>query len=376
MSIPISTRSFQESPTDRPTRLHHFFFLGSVVLAALLLAGCDGPSSASPSPEQPGRPVRVVEARAFEGTETLRLPAALRASQRAHLAFLQPGYLAERMVQRGQTVAAGEVLAILHNPALQPGVAAAEASVNEARSRLMQLERDTARLEELVMRNLTSQDALDQTRASRDVARAALEQAEARRDEARNQLLDANLRAPFAGQIVEVMLEPGDFAASGQPVMLINSNERLEVELQLPGRVANRLQIGQTIDIMRFDDGALVDAQIVEIGGAQPGLTAPVIARLNEADSSDWRPGDAVYAELKLPSVDALSVPLTSIVNPGTRSSKIFRVRDQVAEEVIVETGRTLRGWVQTSGDLQVGDQIIVAGQAQLLDGEPVRIID
>jgi len=372
----MSTRHFQDSSTDWMSNLFRFFLLGSILLAALLLVGCYKPSSASPSPEQPGRPVRVVEAKTFEGTETLRLPAALRASQRAHLAFLQPGYLAERMVQRGQTVAAGEVLAILHNPALQPGVAAAEASVTEARSRLIQLERDTARLEELVSRNLTSQDALDQTRASRDVARAALEQAEARRDEARNQLLDANLRAPFAGQIVEVMLEPGDFAASGQPVMLINSNERLEVELQLPGRVANRLQIGQTIDIMRFDDGALVDAQIVEIGGAQPGLTAPVIARLNEADSSDWRPGDAVYAELKLPSVDALSVPLTSIVNPGTRSSKIFRVRDQVAEEVIVETGRTLRGWVQTSGDLQVGDQIIVAGQAQLLDGEPVRIID
>ncbi|MEE4638349.1 MAG: efflux RND transporter periplasmic adaptor subunit [Wenzhouxiangella sp.] len=372
----MSTDKLSDRLTDCPAGLLRFFSIVSVVLALLLMIGCDKQSSASASPEQPGRPVRVVEARAFDGTETLRLPAALRASQRAHLAFLQPGYLAERKVQRGQAVAAGEVLATLHNPALQPGVAAAEASVNEALSRLVQLERDTARLEELVTRNLASQDELDQTRASRDGAQASLEQAEARRDEARNQLLDASLRAPFAGRIVEVMLEPGDFAASGQPVMLINSSEQLEMELQLPGRVANRLQIGQAIDIMRFDDGALAGAQIIEIGGAQPGQTAAVIARLNAADLSKWQPGDAVYAELNLPGVDALSVPLTSIVNPGTRSSKIFRVSDQIAEEVVVETGRTLRGWVQVSGDLEAGDQIIVAGQAQLLHGEPVRIID
>jgi multidrug efflux system membrane fusion protein len=356
--------------------LLRFYFTGLALLAALTITGCDKPPSADASPEQPGRPVRVIEAQTFDGTETLRLPAALRASRRAQLAFLQPGYLAERVVQRGQAVAAGEVLATLHNPALQPGVAAAEASVNEARSRLTQLERDVARLDELVSRNLASQDELDQTRASRDVARAALEQAEARRDEARNQLLDASLRAPFAGRIVEVMLEPGDFAAAGQPVMLINSSEQLEMELQVPGRVASRLAIGQAIDVLRFNDGATAKATVTEVGGAQPGQTAAAIAGLNGADLSGWGPGDAVYAELELRGDDALSVPLTSIVNPGTRSSKIFRVRDQAAEEVIVETGRTLRGWVQVSGDLQAGDQIIVAGQAQLLDGEPVRVID
>ena len=372
----MSHQNVFRSVTDRSASLLRFCFSALALAACWMMTGCDDHVSASASPEQPGRPVRVVEAQAIGGNEALRLPAALRASRRAQLAFLQPGYLAERKVQRGQTVAAGQVLAILHNPALQPGVAAAEASVNEARSRLMQLERDTARLEELVTRNLASQDELDQTRASRDVAMAALEQAKARRDEARNQLLDASLRAPFAGQIVEVMLEPGDFAAAGQPVMLINSSEQLEIELQLPGRVAGRIRTGQSFEVMRFDDGALIGATIAEIGTAQPGQTAPVIARLDGAALEGWRSGDAVYAELELSGDGALSVPLTSIVNPGTRSSKIFRVHDQIAEEVIVETGRTLRGWVQVSGDLQAGDQIIVAGQSQLLDGEPVRIID
>jgi len=371
----IFNRSRFDPFIDRSTSLLRICQL-AFAAGVLMLIGCNGEPAASPSPEQNGRPVRVIEAKALSGIETFRFPAALRASQRAHLAFLQPGYLAERTVERGQDVAVGEVLATLHNPALQPGVAAAEAAVNEARSRLTQLEKDTARLEELVTRNLASQDQLDQTRASRDGAQAALEQANARLDEARNQLLDASLRAPFAGRIVEVMLEPGDFAAAGQPVMMIHSGNQLEIELQLPGRVAARLEPGQSLDVMRFDDGALIGATVTEIGAAQPGQTATVIARLKPDESLAWRPGDAVYAELDLPGVEALSVPLSSIVNPGTRMSKIFRVRDQTAEEVLVETGRTLRGWVQVNGSLEAGDPIVVAGQAQLLDGEPVRVID
>jgi multidrug efflux system membrane fusion protein len=361
---------------DRPASLLRVAIASLSLVALPILSGCETQAPASESPEQNGRPVRVVDAQALDTTETIRLPASLRASQRAQLAFLQPGYLAERGVKRGQQVDAGEVLAILHNPSLQPGVAAAEAAVNEARSRLAQLERDTERLVELVKQNLASQDALDQIRASRDVARAALEQAEARREEARNQLLDASLRAPFAGRVVDLLLEPGDFVAAGEPVMHINGTDLFEIELQLPGRLADRLEYGQVIQILRVSDGATSTATVAEVGTAQPGQTAPVVARLTPRPDENWRPADAVYAELDLVGAEVLSVPLTSIVNPGTRSSKLFRVRNQTAEEIIVETGRTVRGWAQVSGDLQPGDQIIVAGQAQLLDGEPVRIID
>jgi len=361
---------------DRPTSLMLFCIANAGLLALLTLAGCGNGKPVEESPEQPGRPVRVVEAQTLNTAETLRVPAALRASQRARLAFLQAGYLADRLVERGQLVRTGEVLATLHNPALQPGVAAAEAQLNEARSRLAQLERDTERLSELVERDLISDDELEQTRASRDVARASLKQSRARLDQARNQLLDASLRAPFDGHIVELMLEPGDFAAPGQPILSIHGTGSLEIELQLPGRYAGNLARGEVIHVVRVNDGRSISAELAEIGRAEPGRAASVIARLDETLVGEWRAGDAVYAELEMEGVEILSVPLTSIVSPGTRSSRLFRVREQKAEMITVETGRTVRGWVQITGPLEPGDQIIIAGQAQLLDGDTVRIID
>lgn len=380
MNVKNQRPFFLQSAIDRSASLLQYCFAAAVLFGLLILTGCGNDEPVANSISEPGRPVRVVEARTMDTAETLRLPGAIRAVDRAHLAFLQPGYLAERRVQRGQQVSAGDVLATLHNPALQPGVAAAEASVNEARSRLEQLERDTERLTELVERNLASDDELEQTRANRDVARATLNQAEARRDEARNQLLDASLRAPFDGRIVELHLEPGDFAAAGQAVVTINGNNGLEVELQLPGRHAAALTNGQALELARVTDGRSTTAEVIEIGRAQPGQTAAVIAHLDTNIANDWQAGDAVYAELQLQGAEALSVPLSSIVNPGTRYSRVFRVRGDGsgnrAELIAIETGRTVRGWAQVAGALEAGDQVVVAGQAQLLDGEPVRIID
>src|SRR6056297_744594 len=104
--------------TDRPTGASNFSLALFSLAALLVLSGCQDHAPAAESREQQGRPVRVTEAQALDTTETIRLPASLRASQRAQLAFLQPGYLAERHVERGQQVDAGEVLATLHNPAL------------------------------------------------------------------------------------------------------------------------------------------------------------------------------------------------------------------------------------------------------------------
>lgn len=376
MNTKTSPLFFLKPRMNRSASLLQFCVALASLPIILALTACDTAEPVAQSTSEPGRPVRVAEVRPLSTAETLRVPGALRAVERAHLAFLQPGYLAERRVERGQAVISGQVLAILHNPALQPGVAAAEASVNEARSRLEQLERDTERLTELVQRNLASDDELEQTRANRDVARATLNQAEARRDEARNQLLDASLRAPFDGRIVELHLEPGDFAGAGQAVLTINGNNGLEVELQLPGWHAAALAIDQAVDILRVNDGRSATARIHEIGQAQPGQTAAVIGRLNDESNADWQAGDAVYIELELQGSEVLSVPLSAIINPGTQYSRVFRVRDNRAELVPIETGRTLRGWAQVSGPLSTNDRIVIAGQAQLLDGEPVRIIE
>lgn len=394
---------------DRPTssqeaepgtaRASSFRALPVVVVAAAVLggailsAGCrpgDAPGEAvEPSP----RPVRVTEAVALDSTSTLRMPGALRARQRAELAFLHAGYLAERRVGLGDRVAAGDVLAVLHNPALQPGVASAAARVDEARTRLAQLEVDTRRQAALVERNLISDDQLDQTRTRRDAARAALEQAEAELAEARSQLAEASLRAPFAGTIARFMVEPGDFVAAGRRVMALlaaggngaalgDDAAVLETEIRLPPEIA--IDSIASVRLVRQHDGVSVPAFVAQAGEAGPGRPRPVIVRIAPdapagrvpGETIRWRSGDAVHVEFEVERPAFVGVPLAALIDPGTGVARVFRVVDSRAEQVAVASGRLQGDRVGVIGDIRPGDRIVVAGQAHLLGGEAVRVIE
>src|SRR6056297_2061212 len=362
---------------DRPAslrRLRATVMMLLTLLAALIVAACE------PTAEQPTihsaseRPVRVVEARRNGVGERVRLPGALRATQRAELAFLNDGTLQQRQVQLGQGVAQGVQLATLYNPALQPGFAAALADVREANTRLEQLETDTERQSALVERNLISEDDLEQTRTRRDATRALLEQAEARLDQARAQLDDAALRAPFDGRVARFHAEPGDFVRAGQPVMML-TGEALEVEVQLRPATAARMTVDDQAEILLKESGVRLSGHIRELGRGAPGAPVPVVIAIDPADSSAARQGAPVYAILELPAQSAASVPLAAVIDPGTGYGRVFRVAEGRAEQVSVQLGRLAEGWVEVFGPVTAGDRIVVAGQSNLLDGEPVRIV-
>jgi len=343
-------------------------------LATTLLTACapdTGPTVVQ-SPSE--RPVRVAEARSNGVSERIRLPGALRATQRADLAFLNDGTLQQRQVQLGEWIAQGAPLATLYNPALQPGLAAALADVREARTRLEQLETDTRRQSALVERDLISEDDLEQTRTRRDAAQASLEQAEARLDQARAQLDDAALRAPFSGRVSRFHAEPGDFVRAGQPVMML-IGEALEIEVQLRPATAVRLAVDAPAEILLQPSGDRLAGRIREIGRGSPGAPVPAVVALDPVDDPRVQAGAPAYAMFELAGTSVASVPLAAVIDPGTGYGRIFRAVDGRAEEVSVQLGRLAGGWVEVFGPVAAGDRIVVAGQSNLLDDEPVRIV-
>lgn len=361
---------------DRPassTALRTVVALAALLVAACI-AACQPASEPEPAHAASARPVRIAEARSNDAVERIRLPGALRARQRAELAFLNDGTLQQRQVRLGQQVQQGAQLATLYNPALQPGFAAALADMREARTRLDQLETDTRRQTTLVERDLISEDDLEQTRTRRDAARASLAQAEARLDQARAQLDDAALRAPFDGRVTRFHAEPGDFVRAGQPVMML-ADDALEVELRLRPATAARLDVDDPVVVLVQDEGERLTGRVREMGRAAPGAPVPVVVEIDPADAAMTQPGAAVYAVFELPARSVPAVPLAAVIDPGTGYGRIYRVVEDRAEEVSVQLGRLHEGWVDIYGPVSPGDRIVVAGQSNLLDGEPVRVV-
>jgi RND family efflux transporter MFP subunit len=343
-------------------------------LTSLWLAGCEpaaGTGDAAPGERR--TPVRVAEVRIADAQRELRLPGAVRATRRTEPAFLQAGYLAERYVARGARVTAGQRLAALQNPALAPAVAGAEARVRELDERLVNLEAEYQRARELHARGLASAERLDRALAERNAARESRAQAQAQVEEAREQLADAVLRAPFDAQVSEVLAEPGDFVAAGQPVLVLAGSDALEIELHLPEGLAPGLRPGDAVDVRAVGSGLRTTGRLREIGVARPGQPAAAIVALE--DAAAWEPGAAVHVDLLQQSSSALLVPLAAIVDPGTGQARVFRVVDGRAVLTPVRVGRLAGSAVEVGGALAAGELVVVAGHHQLLDGEAVRIL-
>lgn len=351
----------------------------SLLLISFMLTGCGADSQPENPDTADGLPVRVTEVREQAPPARLRLPGETRAVERMQPAFLHAGYLAERLVARGDSVRAGDTLAILHNPALAPAVAAGEARVRELDARLQQAEKELARIGDLHRRDVASEDDLDRARAQRDAAAETRQQAEAELDNARRQFADANLRAPADGIVAELLAEPGDFVAAGQPILTLQSNGVLEVAVLLPERAASRLKPGDPAEAVAWQSGTTVHGSLREIGQAAGGKPAPAVIELNPGSTNGWLPGQAVHVHLEWPEPESLLVPLGALGDPGTGQARVFRVHGDHAEAMPVDTGRLHDGWVAVQvsgpGELEPGDQVVTAGQARLLDGEKVRVL-
>ncbi len=365
--------------TDRPASLLDSVRRGGALLALLaVLAGTaacsDGTAERAPAPEA-GQPVRVAAVSDGKPPVRLRLPGVTRAVERADLAFLHSGQLAERLVRRGERVDAGQALAILHNPTLMPGVSGAEARVRELDEQFERLERETERLTNLHERGLVSTDELDRVRARRNATGQARSQAQAALEEAREQLAEATIRAPFAGRVAALPVEPGQFVSPGQTVVSISAPEELEVAVDLSARQARALAEGDTAAIRRLEGGERLTGEIREIGLSSPGQPATAVLDLSGAEWPQWAPGQAVHVELSWTNGDQLSVPLDALIDTGDGLPHVFRVRDDHAELVSITPGELDGGRVRVAGDLEPGDEVVVAGHGQLLDGEPVRVL-
>ncbi len=366
--------------TDRSTsspagRCHRPPALAALSALMLLAVACTGQPDAEYPSAANGQPVRIAPVDHEHAPSRVRLPGVVRSIERAELAFMHSGHLAERLVRRGEPVAAGQALAILHNPALMPGVAAADARRRELDEQIEHYERETRRLENLHQRGLIATAELDRTRAQRNAARQAREQVQASLDEAREQLAEATLRAPFSGQVVSLPVEVGQFVRPGQTIVSISAPDRLEVALHLSTRQATGVQIGDEALLISLAGGPRLAGTIREIGLTAPGQLAETIINLPASAWPEWRPGQAVHVELAHSGEARLRLPVDALLDKGSGQPYVFRLRGDQAERVEVHPGELTGRWLRVDAELQADDQVIVAGHGQLLDGDRVRVL-
>jgi len=248
-----------------------------VAAAALLLAGL-GPAAAAPPPPAP-----------FD------VPAELLALRDVRVPAEVAGRVVRRPEDETKSVAKDEVVVALDDVFLAALARAARANADRAQARRDWAQLEFERVGTLLEKGSVNQAEFDQAQLTLREAAASLVAAEATADEAQRRLERAQIRAPFAGKLVRVYPETGEYLQVGATAFRIVDDTGLRVVAYVSAEIVARLEPGQEVSVRaeRADEQLPpFTAKIFSIGPAAEGAarTFRVEARAPRPPGR-WRPG-------------------------------------------------------------------------------------
>ena len=296
------------------------------------------------------------------------------------------GVVTQVNVRIGDVVEEGAIIARLDTERLEIEVqqAQAESAITEAgivvaQTRLDRAETALRRTESLAASSTASQAQLDDRAGSYAEAMASLQQARARRltsqtalKRAEYNLNNADIRAPFAGVVLDVPTEVGQFIQTGNVVARILDVSTLEVEANVPSRYIQALQ--KDVPVMARTDGG--DTLTLALRAVLPTeftstRTRPVRFDLN-GDVGLAAAGQSVTLDLPVSAPrEMLVVPKDALVqaNGGWR---VFVNDEGKASPRTVSIGAAIGGGFAVLSGLAPGDEVVVRGNERLRPGQSI----
>lgn len=270
------------------------------------------------------------------------------------------GRISSVAVEEGDWVEKGQVLAELENGREAIQLRKAELSLDD---KVRLLERNRSMLEEELI-----------SRQEFDDVESAWRLAAAERDLARIALTETRIRAPFAGQITDRMVVPGQQVAALAPVFTLGDFSPLRIRVHLPENVARKVEPGQRVLISPEALEETCEATVERISPVVDPVTSTVrLTLLMNDDSEGVRVGG--FAKVRITTDrhhDALAIPKRALVEEGALRS-VFIAEADTVRKVEVRTGLYDETHVEVLEGLESGDHIVTMGQGGLRTGSVIK---
>lgn len=313
---------------------------------------------------------------------TLTADGTISAKDTANVSAKVNGVAIERiLVEEGDRVKAGQVLAVFDTDAMEQQVLQAEADVAEAEATLANASADAARVLPLLDIDAISKQEADRYRTSELRARASLQASKARLSNQRLSLENAKVVAPVSGVISDKRVEVG-MVAGGEPLFTIIKDGVLEWRADIDPKLIGDVTIGTPVKVSLPRDQSVM-GQVSRIAPtADNNRQITIYASL--AANPAVRAGMYQTGEFMLGSASMQTVPNSAIVsNDGydyvmlvtdvkTQNERTLgRIQQQR-----VTLGERIGDSVALTEPLPADSRLVKQGGSFLNDGDLVRIVD
>lgn len=313
--------------------------------------------------EKPAVPVEVVSVSRGDIQQTYQTITTLEAEKDAEVVARSSGLVQEILVEEGDMVEKGQLMAQLDVEQLSLEVAQLSATSKKLKK---ELERQTS----LYARKLGSSDTLDR-------AKFEYESQLAQYKLSKLKLNYASIKAPISGIVTERMVKQGNFINNNDKLFSIVDPSSLVAVLHLPEKELSNVRKNQQI-LLAMD--ALNNQVILgSIDRIRPLIdkstgTFKVVAKL---DNPDNRLQSGMFGKVEVVfdmHADSLLLEQQAVITQDNRSH-VFVVRDEKAIQTPISIGFKHNGILEITDGLKENDQVITTGQQILKHDTRVEVI-
>lgn len=284
------------------------------------------------------------------------------------------GQVVAVLVEPGQWVGAGQVLAVIDRSVQVQQQASQAAQIQVARANAALAQANLDRALKLVDKGFVSQADVDRLRASRDAAAAQVQVAGAQLGVLQAQTRRLNVVAPAAGLVLERKVEPGQVVSGGSGVLF---------RLAKGGEMEMKALLGE-VDLAKISQG--VSAAVTPVGATtsftgEVWQVSPVVdpatrqgtARIALAYAPELRPGGFANAVIKAGTVVAPMLPDSAILSDAKGSYVYVVGKGNKVERRDVKTGLITGNGTAVVAGLTGNERIVARSGAFLAPGQEIK---
>ncbi|HYL37740.1 MAG TPA: efflux RND transporter periplasmic adaptor subunit [Bryobacteraceae bacterium] len=355
-------------------------------------------AEASVSPQVVSLP--VVAAASIELPSVYEAVGTVRARTSAAIASKILGPVREVRVHTGDAVAAGQLLVTIESRDLDAAVRQAQAAREETVSARGEADHAVAsaqaglelaqvtfrRMSDLFQKTSVSNQEYDESNARLKAAQAGYDMAVAKRAQVSAKIQQAaeavsaaevmrgyaEIRAPFAGTVIEKPVEPGAMAIPGTPLLTLEQHGALRLEVPVEESFLASIRVGQPVTVTLDSLDRTLDARVSEVGPLVDPASRAFLVKIDLPAIVNLRSGVYGRAKFSRGVRTAVVAPAAAVVEQGQLQS-VMVVAEGTAHTRLVTLGQKQGDLVEILSGLTAGERVVSPRSSTLADGERVE---
>jgi RND family efflux transporter MFP subunit len=355
------------------------FLFASAVLGS---QGCAQKEAGPGTKARPAPQVVVTKVVNRDVPVEVQAPVDLRALEQVDVGSKVLGYVDAVLVERGDRVKRGQVLALVRPSDLPDQLTAARSAFGQTKASAALARTNFERARKLAPTGVVSQQELQSSTAALASAEAAEAAGQAQISGLAIRLGETRITSPIDGTVSVRRLDPGALVGppGGGAIVTVVRTDRLRVFITLNERDAAGVTIGKDahVELDALPEHAPFWGKVVRLAPSFDALTRTLEAEVQLPNpNGELRPG--MYGRGSIVLTTHPNTPVVSVNAVQITSGKkyVFVLRDTKVERRQIVTGAEIDGGetLEIRSGVQAGDEVVIAGADGLADGATVRVV-